>query len=306
MLLVSLMMIAWASWPPIAAGSRQRRIATATDAPGRAPTWPRQRARRRSSAALPHRTVRDPAMPALVHHRAYLSELLGTTALLFGTMTFVRWLFSNDSALAHALPGLHLRILGVGLAVGILLFLLIISPLGRSSGGHFNPAVTVAFWLLRALPGEDVAPYVTAQALGSVAGTALARLVWGAIVSRSPVAYAVIQPARGSTQLLVFILEAASIIALMAAVTFFLARPALVRWTPAVVGVAVAALISTTGAWTGGSFNPARQLGPALLSGQHAFLACYLVGPLAGALAVAALRRPYARKRVLSCQLCGA
>ena len=66
---------------------------------------------------------------------------------------------------------------------------------------------------------------MTAQALGSVAGTALARLVWGPIVSRSPVAYAVIQPGRGSTQLLVFIIEAASIIVLMAAVTLFLARP---------------------------------------------------------------------------------
>jgi len=73
-----------------------------------------------------------------------------------------------------------------------------------------------------------------------------------------------------------------------------------------VVGVAVAALISTTGAWTGGSFNPARQLGPALLSGQHAFLASYILGPLAGALAVAGLRRAYTTKRLLSCQLCGA
>ena len=245
-------------------------------------------------------------MLVVPHRRAYLSEFLGTTALLFTVVTAVRWLFGGDSALAHALPGLHLRIVVVGLAVGILLWLLIVSPLGRSSGGHFNPAVTLSFWLLGALPGEDVAPYAAAQALGSAAGTALGRLVWGAIVSRPPVAYAVIQPARGSTQLLVLIVEAVSIIALMTAVTFFLARPRLVRWTPAVVGLVVAALISATGAWTGGSFNPARQLGPALLSGQHAFLVSYMAGPLAGALAVAALRRSYAAKRLLSCQLCGA
>lgn len=54
MLLVSLMMIAWASWPPLSARSRQRLIATGTDAPTTAPTWPRQRPRRRGSAALPH------------------------------------------------------------------------------------------------------------------------------------------------------------------------------------------------------------------------------------------------------------
>jgi glycerol uptake facilitator-like aquaporin len=118
------------------------------------------------------------------HRRAYISEFLGTTALLFTVVSAVRWLFGGDSALAHALPGLHLRIVVVGLAVGILLWLLIVSPLGRSSGGHFNPAVTLSFWLLGALPGEDVAPYAAAQALGSAAGTALGRLVWGAIVSR--------------------------------------------------------------------------------------------------------------------------
>jgi glycerol uptake facilitator-like aquaporin len=183
---------------------------------------------------------------------------------------------------------------------------LIVSPIGRSSGGHFNPAVTVSFWLLGALPGEDVAPYVAVQTLGSIAGTALGRLVWGAIVSRSPIAYPVIQPAHGSTQPLVFTVEAVSVIVLMGAVTFFLARPTLVRWTPVVVAVAVAVLISVTGAWTGGSFNPARQLGPALLSGQPAFLASYVIGPLAGALAVAALLRPYTAKHLLSCQLCGA
>ena len=190
--------------------------------------------------------------------------------------------------------------------VGILLALLIVSPLGRWSGGHFNPAVTVSFWLLGALPGKDAAPYLTAQALGSLAGTALGRLVWGAVVSRSPVAYAVIQPAHGSTHALVFIIEAASIVALMGAVTFFQTRPALTRLTPAIAGLAVALLIASTGAWTGGSFNPARQFGPALLAGQHAFLGTYIVGPLAGALAVAIVHRMSRTKRVLTCQLCPA
>jgi hypothetical protein len=43
-------------------------------------------------------------MPAARHRRAYLSELLGTTALLFVVVTVVRWLFGTDSDLAHALP----------------------------------------------------------------------------------------------------------------------------------------------------------------------------------------------------------
>jgi glycerol uptake facilitator-like aquaporin len=94
----------------------------------------------------------------VVHRRAYIGEFLGTTALLFGTVTTVRWVFGNDSALAHTLPTLHVRIAVVGVAVGVVLALLIVSPLGQTSGGHFNPAVTVSRWLLGALPGKDVAP----------------------------------------------------------------------------------------------------------------------------------------------------
>jgi glycerol uptake facilitator-like aquaporin len=101
------------------------------------------------------------------------------------------------------------------------------------------------------------------------------------------------------------IVEAASMVVLMGAVTGFLARPRLARWTPAAAGVVVAALIAATGAWTGGSFNPVRQLGPALLSGRTSFLVCYLLGPVLGALGAAALHRLRRSDRVLSCQLCG-
>jgi glycerol uptake facilitator protein/aquaporin Z len=72
----------------------------------------------------------------------------------------------------------------VGLVVGIVLSLLIVSPLGQRSGGHLNLAITIAFWRLGAFPRRDVAGYVAAQLGGSVAGTALARLAWGSRASR--------------------------------------------------------------------------------------------------------------------------
>lgn len=240
-----------------------------------------------------------------IHWQAALSEFVGTAALLLGTLTAVRWLFGSDSAIANAVPGLQARLAIVGVSVGTLLVLLIRSPVGRRSGGHFNPAVTVSFWLMGALPAEDVAPYLGAQLLGSVAGTGLASLIWGPALSGSAVAYGVIQPAGGATQPTVFLVEAGSIVILMAAVAFFLARPALAGWTPWVVGAVVAVLIAATGPWTGGSFNPARQLGPAWLSGETGCLLCYLVGPVTGAAFLGAARRLAHSERAISCQLCG-
>jgi len=114
-----------------------------------------------------------------VHPRSWLSEFVGTAALLFSAVTCSRWLFAPNSALARLVTGVHWRMVIVGLVVGIVLSLLIVSPLGRRSGGHLNPAITIAFWRLGAFPRRDVPGYVAAQLAGSVAGTALAGLVWG-------------------------------------------------------------------------------------------------------------------------------
>jgi uncharacterized membrane protein YeaQ/YmgE (transglycosylase-associated protein family) len=79
----------------------------------------------------------------------------------------------------------------------------------------------------------------------------------------------------------------------------------LVQRTPRLVGAVVAVLIGVTGPWTGGSFNPARQFGPALLSSQTAFLWSYLVAALTGAVSTAAAYRLIGTRRVLTRQLCG-
>ena len=97
------------------------------------------------------------------HTRAWLSEFAGTTILLLASVLVTRWLFGPHSALGSAVPGLPGRMAIDGAVIGAVIGLLIISPIGRSSGGHFNPAVTVTLWLLRGLPGRDAAAYVAAQ-----------------------------------------------------------------------------------------------------------------------------------------------
>ena len=68
----------------------------------------------------------------------------------------------------------------------------------------------------------------------------------------------------------------------MTVVVAFLDRSALMRWTPAVVATGVAVLIFAGGLTSGGSFNPARQLGPLLFAGRFSYLWAYLLGPSPG------------------------
>ncbi|MFF3732309.1 hypothetical protein ACFYXM_18795 [Streptomyces sp. NPDC002476] len=79
-------------------------------------------------------------------------ECLLTFVLLFGVTTVVRWVM-GPSALSGAVPGVRLKLLIVGAAVGLLLVGLILSRPGRISGGHIDPALSLAMWRFGVFPG---------------------------------------------------------------------------------------------------------------------------------------------------------
>jgi major intrinsic protein len=89
----------------------------------------------------------------------------------------------------------------------------------------------------------------------------------------------------------------------MAFVVVFLGRVALTRWTPAVVAVAVAALIFAGGLTSGGNFNPARQFGPLLFAERFSYLWAYLLGPVAGAVIAVVLAMTLGLPQPLTCSL---
>jgi glycerol uptake facilitator-like aquaporin len=243
--------------------------------------------------ALPARqrqeTIVDkpPPLPRRVPPACSLDEFLLTTVLLFLTVTVVRWLRDPGSPLYIA--DLHAALAVIGVISGAILTGLIFTPLGRRSGGHMNPAVTVALWLVDAFPGRSVPPYVAAQLAGSATGTAIARLVWGGVISRPPVDHGVIRPVPGWDPASVFLAEAGSMMALILVVGYFLAHPAYVRLLPYVIGLCVATVIALLGPLSGGSINPARQFGPAALSGETTDLWIYLIVPVLGAVIGAAI-----------------
>jgi glycerol uptake facilitator-like aquaporin len=232
-------------------------------------------------------------------------ELILTSALLFGVVSIVRWAI-GPSLISRTIPGIHAELCIVGAAVALLLAGLILTPLGKSSGGHMNPAISLAMWRFGVFPGAGVIPYTIAQLLGSVLGVVAARRTWGHVLAEPPVVYAALRPAPGWSTLELFATEAFGMAVIVFLVGFCLAVQRLTPFVPWIVGALVGIGIAVLGTATGGSLNPARQLGPAVVSGQTQFLWVYLVAPLAGAAIEAwPLSLLQYRRKVLTHKLCG-
>lgn len=249
----------------------------------------------------PEGTLSTASYPRIPLARA-ADEFALTTVLLFIAVTIVRWM--RDPASPLYIADLNVALAVIGVLSGAILIGLILAPPGRRSGGHMNPAVTVGLWLLDAFPGRSVSPYVLAQLAGSVAGTGLARVLWGRAVSLSLVGYGAVRPAPTCQPEFVFAAEAGSVTLLILVVGFFLARRGHARLLPYVIGILVGLVIVFLGPLSGGSINPARQLGPAVLSGQTICLWIYLVAPITGAVLGALvhrllIRRPRTREHAL-------
>jgi len=217
----------------------------------------------------------------------------------------VRWVI-GPSVISRSIPQIHTELVLVGAAVALLLAGLILSPPGKASGGHMNPAISLAMWRFGVFPGAGVMPYSIAQLLGSVLGVLAARVVWGQVVAEPPVVYAVLQPGPLWSTAELFTAETLSMAVIVLIVGMCLAEDRLAPFVPWVVGILIGMAIAVLGTSTGGSVNPARQFGPAAVSGQTHFLSVYLLAPMLGAVIAAWLRQTIQHRRaVLTHRLCG-
>jgi aquaporin Z len=237
-----------------------------------------------------------------LHPALYLAELAGTALLVFCGLSIVIALSGRGSPLAGLLPDDGLRRAVTGGLFGTVGALVAISPLGRISGAHINPAVTLAFWLEGKLAWRDAVFYVIFQMLGAVLG-ALPLLIWGP-VGRS-VDFAATAPLGGVPTWLPVAGEAGCTFLLVLIIFVFAAHRRLQPFAPWTNPPLFAALVWLEAPLSGTSANPARSLGPAVIADVWHGLWVYAVGPCAGAaLGVALMRlgvmrrhRPHEAKR---------
>lgn len=184
----------------------------------------------------------------------------------------------------------------MGLLMGLTAIGLIYSPMGRRSGAHMNPAVTLAFTSLgRVRPGV-AAGYAVAQFVGGIAGVALTGALLGTALADPKVHYVVTRPGPQGVAA-AFAAEAAISFALLWVVLALARSPRFERFVGVAAGALVALWIVIEAPVSGMSMNPARTLGSAVIAGDATALWLYFVAPPLGMLAAAFLHgRLYARR----------
>jgi aquaporin Z len=227
------------------------------------------------------------AMDSLrLHWPEYLMETAEVALYLFLTCVFASFLLHPASPVRHFIDSTTgLRVL-MGLAVGATVVAIVVSPWGQQSGGHFNPAVTLAFYRLGKMGSADAIFYVVAQFSGAVGGVCVAKYLLPYAVGRAAVRYAVTVPGvRGS--LPAFLGELTISFVLMATILVASNRETLARYTPYLVGFLYATFVILEAPLSGMSMNPARSFAPAMHAKYWHALWLYFMAPTLGMLVAA-------------------
>jgi aquaporin NIP len=210
--------------------------------------------------------VETPARPDLV--RRATAEGIAAFALVFAGCGAIVANAESDGALGAV---------GVSLTFGLIVMAMIYAT-GHLSGAHINPAVTVAFTLTRHFPAREAAAYIAAQLAGAITAALTLAAVW----TDKPANLGATVPSVGAGSALVYetVLTAILMFVIVAVATDTRAVGA---GAAIAIGGAVGLDALFGGPVTGASMNPARSLGPALVSGEWTDFWLYIVGPVVGA-----------------------
>jgi aquaporin Z len=219
----------------------------------------------------------------VLHWPEYLMEAAEVGVYMFLTCAFATLLQHPASPVRQLVPNVIARRALMGLAMGATTVAIVMSPWGKQSGGHFNPAITFTFYRLGKVEFWDLWFYVVAQFAGAIGGVCIARYVQKGALGDDAVRYAVTAPGvfgRG----IAFAAELTISFILMITILVVTNRARLERYTPYFAGVLIAIYIAFETPLSGMSTNPARTLGPALHAGYWTALWIYFAAPTLGML----------------------
>ncbi len=222
------------------------------------------------------------ALPLLkIPWQPYLAEFIGTALLILVGLSVVIVDFGAGSPVVTWLPDAGMRRLITGFLFGSTGALIAVSPVGKISGAHINPVVTLAFYLKNKLTLRDTFGYILAQFAGAVVG-AWPLLLWGA-AGRS-VNFGVTVPGIGDGNWAALGGEVLTTMGLILGLFLFLGHKRLRPFTPLLFPFLYALMVYLEAPLSGTSTNPARSFGPAVIAGVWQGWWIYLIGPLAGML----------------------
>ncbi len=215
------------------------------------------------------------------HWPEYLFEAAELGLFMISACAFTVLLFHPASPVTQLIPDGMIRRILMGLAMGSTAVALIFSPLGKRSGAHFNPAVTLTYLRLGKIKPWDALFFILFQFIGGVVGVLIASAILGSLIAHATVNYAVTVPGpKGPTA--AFVAELAITFILMTVILTVSNTKRLGRWTGLFAGALVATYISIEAPISGMSMNPARTLGSAFGAHLWTSLWIYFTAPPLG------------------------
>jgi aquaporin Z len=214
--------------------------------------------------------------------RKYLAEVLGTFVLVFGGSMSILAAIAMDAPILGVVP------FGFGLALLAAIF-----AFGRESGAHFNPAVTLGALLDRRIGPLDAGAYIVAQVIGAIGASALVGVVAG---GPAAVAHTTNGLGHGVTPISGFTIEVV-LTAIFVIVILTTARRVPTH-APFVIALTLVMIHMAGIPFSGASVNPARALGPALVSGNLSAIWIYLTAPFIGGAIGWALYRVFEAREI--------
>ena len=211
-----------------------------------------------------------------LNKKNYLIELVGTFILVYAI---------TSAATVYSKSG-QLGIIGIGLVHAFVLTAIVFA-IGYKSGAHVNPAVTVAFLITKRMRISDGIFYIIFQIIGGIMAAAVVFMIFGSSISSS-----VTLPSDGNV-LRAFILETVMTFTLVYIVltTAATASNKIAPLAGLAIGLTLGFNVIFGGSISGGSLNPARSFGPALITGNLSYNWIYWIAPIIGSLIAAGLHR---------------
>ena len=197
--------------------------------------------------------------------KKYLAEFIGTFILVF---------CGTGVVIVDQLYNAGLGLLGISILWGLVVIALIY-VFGPISGTHINPAVTVAVAIKQGMPKKDILFYILAQILGATLGSI-------ALYFLFPEHKSLGTTTPSGSHLQSFLMELILTFILMLTILGATAKKENESIAGIIIGMVLIGIIMVGGPVSCASFNPARTLGPAIVSGVYDGLWIYLTAPIAG------------------------
>lgn len=211
-------------------------------------------------------------MPNISLTKKLGAEFIGTFILIFGA--------TAAPIVNHKYNGTD-TLIGNAVSAGLAVMIVIMST-GHISGAHLNPSLTIAFAALRHFPWVQVPAYIIVQVMGSIFASFALKLIYNPFLSGGLTVPNVTTPQAFFMELFI------TFNLLFVATAVATDTRAVGEMAGIAVGATVMLNILIAGPDTGGSMNPVRTLGPAIVAGNYQKIWIYMVAPTAGALLGAA------------------